>query len=559
MCWSPRYRRNVRSRGCDVGDVVIGLDVGTTAIKAAAFDARSGVCVASVGHALRVRLGRDGGREQSVSALRSVAVGALEEVAAALRRGDRVIGIGVAAQGGSAAVVDAATGRSRTPMHLWNDLRFMPHLADVASRKPPAWWRRLSRREGAGWGLGRISWLTETQPALFSPNAKYVGVGEVVVHALTGEWVQDACNALQQGCFDVTRRRISPEALAVVGMNDTAVARLRRGDEQFSLSASVRGVSKGTPIVGPYMDHEAGWRACAAGGRGNDVLQLSLGTAWVANFALSRREKYWSPFQLVVPSPASADDDLVIQPLLTGNVSWDWVWRDLLGAPDAADGARRIWGRASSPLPPEGLTALPWLNMPSPLSPARTGAGMVLGVGPSTTREDIARAVTVGMAHELRRVLAEVTARGDVARVVVTGGAAKSRGWLKLVAMALGGGVATHVAREESLVGCRGAVAALSAPAGSARVAPGRIKTDDKTLRRFDDDHARYLQAFEVLYGAVPAGGRFSFASPVSAVASTSTRGQGTIRVPAATPVNAPDDAPRSHRKYSRTPKRSPE
>jgi sugar (pentulose or hexulose) kinase len=209
----------------------------------------------------------------------------------------------------------------------------------------------------------------------------------------------------------------------------------------------------------------------------------------------------------VIPSPVRADDDLVIQPLLTGNVTWDWVWRELLGAASAAAAAKSLW--RSGVLPSPGLTALPWLNMPHPWLPGVHGGGILSGISPTTTRRDLARAMASGMAHELRRVLSEVLPRCETA--VLTGGAARAAGWQQLAALALG--VPTRPAEspmEASLVGCRGAVAAIAPAAGAFR--PGApIRTSLRDRQAFGEQHAEYCTSFERLAGDVPAGGRFRF------------------------------------------------
>lgn len=486
-----------------MSDVLIGLDVGTTALKVAAVHARTGSCLAIAEQVLAARLSPDGTREQKVNEIRMAVLAGIEQVVGALGPKDRVAGIGLSAQGGSGAVVDRSTGRPRTPMYLWNDLRFMPHLPAIEAKKSSNWWRQLGRREGPGWGLGRIDWLKKTRPTAFTGDTMYVGVGELVFHMLTGQWVQDACNALQQGCFRVSTRRIDREALGLVGVGESFVAELRMADRSHRLTARIMGIELGIPVVGPYMDHESAWRACSANAR---VLQVSLGTAWVANFAMPRTAKYSSPFQLVVPSPTRDDDDLVIQPLLTGNITWDWVWRDLLGARDAADGAARVWGPAGrNVLPPAGLIALPWLNMPSPTHPSRTGAGALWGLSPTTSREEMARAFAAGMAHELRRVLADVIADGS-RTVVLTGGASKANGWRRLVAMALG---KVRCVQDGSITGCRGAIASLSPAAGHVRPGP-QIRVSPREQTDFNNDHERYLALFQKLYGSVEVGGRFT-------------------------------------------------
>ena len=149
----------------------LGIDIGSTALKAAVFDARRGRLVAQAGHRLALATDATGKREQDPAAL----LRALRAVAADLRRQagrrwSKVRGIGFAAQGGSTILVDRNTGTAQTPMYLWNDTRALAHFHRTAAQHPARWWRAFSLRDEPGMGLARAQWLRERQPALFAGN-----------------------------------------------------------------------------------------------------------------------------------------------------------------------------------------------------------------------------------------------------------------------------------------------------------------------------------------------------------------------------------------------------
>ena len=92
------------------GELLLGIDVGTTLLKAAVLDAKSGAVVASASVALAVRSESDGTREQDPGALDR----ALRRTIGSLRRQlggswRRITAAGLAAQGGSALLVDRRT------------------------------------------------------------------------------------------------------------------------------------------------------------------------------------------------------------------------------------------------------------------------------------------------------------------------------------------------------------------------------------------------------------------------------------------------------------------
>jgi len=388
-------------------ELLVGVDLGTTVLKAAVFEAGSGRALARAARPLAVRLGPAGEREQSAGELDGALRGAFAELRrAAGGRWRRLAGVGLAAQGGSGLIADRATGRALTPLVLWNDARAYRYLPRVSAGRPASFWRRRTLRDGPGSGLGRLQWLRETRPKLLGPENIYVGAGEYAFFRMTGRWRQDPCNALQIGCFNARRRELDAELLGLVGLPLSFVAPLRRGHELGALSAAgarLLGLPQGLPVAGPYMDHEAGY--LSAVGVSRRPLQCSLGTAWVGNFAVGEkvsgtfcakhpdgpfRQKVSdtfslprSPFQLVLPAVVGGGW-LVVQPLLTGNVTWNWALEQFVDA-DQRRALAKLGGIFGAELlPPEGLTALPWLNRPNPLVPAALGGAAVFGLGPQT-------------------------------------------------------------------------------------------------------------------------------------------------------------------------------
>jgi sugar (pentulose or hexulose) kinase len=492
------------------GEALIGIDCGTTVLKAAAFDASSGRLLATAARRLDVAVARDGRREQDPRDL----VRALDAALLGLRRGlgarwKRVAGIALAAQGGSMLIADRRSGRPLTPMVLWNDARAFAYLPRLTARRPPAWWRSFSLRDEPGMGLARLLWLKETRPALIAGKNIYVGAGELLDHRLTGAWRQDPCHALQTGCYDAVRSALTDRPLRGLGVPLSFFAPLRDGHRSLPLAAGAARrleLPEGLPVAGPYMDHEAGYlSALEAAGR---PLQCSLGTAWVGNFVVSEDSAGGSPFQLAIPSPAGKGR-LVIQPLLTGNVTWDWALATLVDADRARalEKAGRIFSEAL--LPPEGLIALPWLNRPNPFDPGRNGAGAIVGMSPSTTREDLLRAVAAGMAFELARVFEAPAARRAFDRIVLSGGAAKGRHFQALIA-ALFRPIPTFRVTEEDWMGARGALHGLRPEVSLAAVErvklPPGIDVDSIRMA-----YQCYLRTFDRLYGLVAAGRAYSF------------------------------------------------
>ena len=489
----------------------IGIDVGTTVLKGAVFSGATGALRAQAAQRLPVTVTAEGGREQD-PLLIAVAVGELLAQLRAQVGTDwaSIQGIGLAAQGGSTVMVERETGQPACPLYLWNDARAYPYLSRVTAATPEDFWRSFSLCNNPGMGLARILWLRERQPELLDEQYIYSGAGEFIYHQLTGAWVQDACNALQIGCYDAVHEKLISAPLALVGAPLSLVSPLRAGHETHPLSAAAAqrfGLRAGIPVAGPYNDHEAAF--CASASTAKQPLQCSLGTAWVGNFIQPTETPGGSFIQLPIPSPVGTGR-LIILPLLTGNVTWDWALATFVD-PDhrrALAAQADIFTRRL--LPPYGVVALPWLNRPNIYDDTANGAGCLLGLSPATEREDLLRAVAAGMVYELRRVFAEVIAHRAVETVLLSGGASKGRQFQQLI-LSLFSPLPVLQVTEEDWLGARGSLYAFGTAACQAEIRPLELQPDTDT-DAIQQAFTLYNESFARVYGHLPAAEAFRFA-----------------------------------------------
>ena len=487
----------------------LGIDIGSTSLKVAAFEARRGRLLAQTEQRLPLVVDENGKREQDPAAI----VQALCAAAGSLRqqvadRWKNVQGIGLAAQGGSTILVNRQTGAPATPMFLWNDSRAFGHFHEIAAKLPPRWCRTFALSDGPGMGLARARWIREQWPHLFKTDPLCVGVGEHVYFALTGKWRQDACHARQSGCYDAVNNRITTLPMTKLGLSENLFAPLRPSHEMHPLTpegAALLHLAAGIPVAGPYNDHEAGYLSVLRASR--RPLACSLGTAWVGNFVLLPAFSGGAPFQICIPSPIG-NGRQIIMPLMTGNVTLEWalatfVHADRQTALDRADGilAERL-------LPPPGLVALPWLNRPNALRPAQTGCGGFFGVGPATTPADLFRAVVAAMVFEFARVLKPVIKSGAVDSLVLCGGTARNPHICSLFA-ALFAPLPLRRVVEAELMGTRGCLHAFTPKISHAPTTP--VHSDHRIDRKeLAAARALYLETFDRLCGHVPEGKPYS-------------------------------------------------
>ena len=486
----------------------IGIDLGTTALKVAAYDAGTGQRVAGKEVALRVVTDAEGRREQSPEFIRKSLAKLMGQIATECGGLERVGGIGLASQGGSGIVAERATGKALTPMTLWNDAQAFGEYQQLIDSIPLNFWRLRTRRDEPGMGLARLTRLRQESQELLNDKNIYVGAGDYAYFHLTGVWRQDACHALQTGIYDARTNMVSDELAGIVGLSADFFPPLREGNATHPLSkAAAKALSllEGIPVAGPYMDHEAGFLSTAQVSA--RPMQCSLGTAWVGNFQLPGSATGHTPFQLAIPSPAS-DGTLVVQPLMTGNVTWNWALENFVGG--SAGSALKMQARLlhAALLPHAGLVCVPWLNRPHPLDPSLLGGCTFSGLGPSTDRSEMLRAVVAGMGYELYRVFEQVASSGVIDSIVLSGGTAQSPHFQQLIA-ALFAPLPAYVLEEAGWMGTRGSLYAFSPRA--ARAGAASIKLDGSVdLDDLAAGQSMYNAVFSRLYGHVCAGSAYT-------------------------------------------------
>jgi sugar (pentulose or hexulose) kinase len=250
------------------------------------------------------------------------------------------------------------------------------------------------------------------------------------------------------------------------------------------------------------MDHEAGYLSAAGGFR--RPLQCSLGTAWVGNFVMPNPRAGWSPVQLVIAAPAGDRTSLVIQPLLTGNVSWDWGLHCFLHADQRRALARAQELFAERLLPPPGMACVPWLTQGNPWAAGIQGAGLFAGVSPQAAPEDFVRALALGLCCEFYRVFRELKERSLVDGLVLGGGA--SRGpFFRTMLAALFAPLPVVLCADEDVGGARGALAAFS-PVVSRSAANRLASPGESVCTEMQRRYESYEATFTATYGWHPLG-----------------------------------------------------
>jgi len=439
-------RQNARVSRSAPGDLLVGIDVGTTTTK---------VVLAALEHGrvreLRTAVGVTPARaEELVDLLAHLCRDVVGE------SGTDVVAVGVASMAETGVPVDAA-GAPLTPLLRWDAGLGADDAARLSGLSPEVFAAtgvRLSDKTPlTTWG-----WLRRERPDAWSRMACWLGAADVVVHALTGRSVTDHTLAGRTGGYRLPARDQAPpdgfdaDLLALVGMIPERLPHVAGPEEiagTITAAAAVRWrLRPGTPVVVGGHDHQvAAW---AAGVRASGDVADSLGTAEAVLTVLAGRpdpEAVRTQGMSLVRTVAGDHDAVVAGSSSAGARLRSWL--DGTDDPDAVlDAATR--DRDTDPRP-TGAAATPYLRgrqAPAPDHAARPGEP------PSSwPPERRLRAVVEGICYQSRWMIDAHRAAPAPRRVTVIAGSRLPRLWTDVLTDVLPWSLARASASEPVATG----------------------------------------------------------------------------------------------------------
>ena len=419
-------------------EVVVGLDVGTTGVKAVAFGLPPPWrCVAIREYPLLQP--RPGWQVQDPETILDATAAALTECVAAAHGAD-VIAVALSTAMHGLIGVDAEL-RPLTPLITWADARARAEARMLrASGRATELHRRSGTPVHSMTPLAKLMWLHRHEPRICEDTRWWLGLKDYLLLRLTGVVATELSSASGTGLLDMRQRSWSPDAVELAGICVDQLPEILPTTATLGLAVEAArriGVPAGTPVVTGAADGplgNLGTRAMEPG-----VAGLSLGTSGAV--------------RMVVSEPRVDDEGTLFCYALTDDV---WVaggavsnggivvrWAGRALAPDLqeAEPARMdeavLALAASAPAGSDGLVMLPYLMAErAPLwDPELPGA--YLGLRRDHGRAHLVRAAIEGVCLQLRVILDQLDRLHSVSSVRVTGGAMRSPLWRDVLAAAL--------------------------------------------------------------------------------------------------------------------------
>jgi xylulokinase len=469
--------------------VLVGLDVGTTSVKALAISP-DGDVLARAEEEYSLSTPAPGWVEQDPDDWWRASEAALAAVGA-----ESADGIGLSGQMHGLVAVDEAK-RVVRPAILWNDQRTAAECVEIEER---IGLERLIALTGnralTGFTAPKLLWLRKHEPEAYGRIRHVLLPKDYVRLRLTGEHAIDVADASGTLLFDVARRRWSEEVLDALEIPSDWLPRTLESPE---ISGQTR---DGTPVAAGAGDQAAG--ALGVGIDRPGPISVVLGTSGVVFAALpafhADPEARVHAFCHAVPGGWHA---MGVMLSAAGSLRW------LMDAFAPATPYDELVAEADQVGPgADGVLFLPYLSGERTPHADPNARAAFVGLALAHRRGALARAVLEGVAYGLRdslELLRELGVRPELGRA--SGGGARSPLWIEIVASVLGLPLELTAVEEGGAYGAAllGGVAAgvfadIHEAVATCVRARERLEPNDAWRDAYEAGYARYRALYPAL------------------------------------------------------------
>lgn len=440
--------------------LLLGIDVGTTSVKAGLFDA-DGACLAVARQEYLLSTPRANWAELDPEIYWQACVATTQKVLQAAG-GGQVAALAVSSQGETMIALDL-DGKPVCPALVWLDNRAEREAAQLGEKFGAVVYDVTGIPEVIPtWTACKILWLKQNEPQAFARVHKFMLVQDYIIYRLTGEYSTNDSVACTSMLYDIVQGRWWPDVLAEIGIGPEHLPRLVPPGEwiaQVSAQAAAQtGLPQTAKVVGGGMDQSVG--ALGAGNIQTGVVSETTGAALTIQVSIPSPDVDKSK---VIPVYChSVPGEYLFVPVCpTAGMAYKW-YRDAFAMAELAraeqeglDAYDLLSALAEqAPAGSDGLIMLPHLMGAYSPYPNPLARGSFTGFTLSHTRGHFARAILEGVAFMLRRNLEVLQTAGvEISEIRSTGGGARSLLWNQIKASVCALPVVTLQNEDTALLG----------------------------------------------------------------------------------------------------------
>ena len=482
-----------------MGNYLLGIDIGTSAVKAAVFDFE-GRLVADALEAYKTYYPAPHFAEQDPEDWWAAVCRAVKSILGKVKSAD-IAAVGIDGQGWAAVAADKnGNPLCRTP--IWTDTRSTAECAQMLEIMSEEKWFDICRNPvQPGYSLPKVLWYKNNAPEVFSGAEYILQSNSFIGMRLTGNASQDVSQGYAYHFFDMESGKWNEDAMKALGIPETILPEPVLCNTVIgnvtAAAASQTGLTEGIPVVAGGLD-----AACAALGVGAVRPGMTQEQSGQAGGMSICTESSASDPRLIMGFHTVPGLRLLQGGTTGGGGALRWLRSTI--CPELSYAQMDELAAGVNP-GSDGLIFLPYLaGERSPLwNP--DAKGVFFGLTFAHTRAHIIRAVMEGVAFSLRHNLE--TAENTGAKVSVmrsAGGSSVSRVWTQLKSDITGKTIevpednSATVSGAAILAGVGAGIFESEGVAAEKFVKPGRVHTPQAENREiYDSQYAKYIELYE--------------------------------------------------------------
>lgn len=423
-----------------MSDILIGIDVGTSACKVAAFSA-DGKVISQTLKEYKVYYPKSGWAEQSPNDWWEAVSAGIRELTDKGLDVSSIKGIGIDGQSWSAVAIDRS-GEVLCNTPIWMDTR----ASDICERlKAEIGEERLFLTNGNPvqpmYTLPKVLWYKENMPQVYKNTYKILQSNSFIVYRLTGEITQEPSQGYGWNCYKMEQGEWDEALCEEIGVNPSFLPEIidchAIAGYVTRSAAEKTGLPVGIPVVAGGLDAACGTLGAGVLFPGDTQEQGGQAGGMSICMDICKSDKSLILGAHVIPRLWLLQGGTV-----GGGGAVNWFEREFCGTErllaekngtnsfiEMDSGAEGVFAGS------DGLVFLPYLaGERSPIWD-KSAKGIFYGIDFSKTRAHFARAVMEGVAYSLRHNLEVAEKAGaDVKLLHSMGGAANSRLWTQIKA-----------------------------------------------------------------------------------------------------------------------------
>jgi sugar (pentulose or hexulose) kinase len=288
------------------------------------------------------------------------------------------------------------------------------------------------------WTAARISWLRKHEPAVFKKVRKFLLVEDYIIYKLTGVYASDQSLNSSTVYYDIYKKQWWKEMLAFLEISEDHLPTVHASGEKIAViskrAAAACGLPDGLFVIAGTFDHVAG--AIGAGNIRGGMISETTGASMAMVVTLDAPIEN-IPFNLPVQCHAIAGKYLMLPYAQTAGMMFRW-FRDtfcemeMLQAADKNQDAYELMTAQARGIPAgsDGLLILPHLmGSGSPEFNAKAKS-VFAGIQMGMVKAHFLRAIMESIAFMIKRNIEILESKGiGFTEIRVLGGGAKSPLW----------------------------------------------------------------------------------------------------------------------------------